>query len=231
MRCEPILGLSKDEGLVVTLVNANGPAAQAGLQQNDVLLKLGETSLAKVDDLDDALKATGEKPSELTILRAGKKIKIAVQPRIRVTIGPVEVQAPAYWIGVPMSPIEPALRSQLKLPGKQGLLVLGIVKGSPAEAAHLKVHDILLTLGGQPLDSQEKFVQILQANKDKKIAIEILREGKSMKIDVVPARRNAPRAIVNVHNAESLYQLVRPGVILRATNQSKTAMRRFARAP
>ncbi len=67
------LGLSKDEGLVVTSVIANGPAAQAGVQQNDVLLKLGETPLAKVDDLDEALKATGEKPSELMVLRGGKR--------------------------------------------------------------------------------------------------------------------------------------------------------------
>ncbi len=134
-----------------------------------------------------------------------------------MTIGPVEVQVPAYWIGVPMSPIEPALRSQLKLPGKQGLLVLSIVKGSPAEAAQLKVHDILLTLGGRPLESQEKFVEILQANKDKKIAVEILREGKLMKVDIVPARRKTSHAVVNVHSVDmgSLLQLVRPGAIVQ----------------
>ena len=46
----------------MTSLAANAPAAQAGIQQNDVLLKLGDTPLAKAEDLEEGLKAAGEKP-------------------------------------------------------------------------------------------------------------------------------------------------------------------------
>ena len=52
------LSLPKDQGLIVTSLAPNAPAAQAGVQQNDVLLTLGDTPLAKAEDLEESLKAT-----------------------------------------------------------------------------------------------------------------------------------------------------------------------------
>ena len=151
------LSLPKDQGLVVTSLAANTPAAQAGIQQNDVLLKLGDNALSKAEDLEGCLKATGDKPVSLTLLRGGKSVVIPVQPQFRVTLGPVQPEPPAFWIGISISPIEPALRSQLKIPQNHGLLAIDVVKDSPmAVLANVKVHDILLSLDGKGLDSQEK---------------------------------------------------------------------------
>jgi membrane-associated protease RseP (regulator of RpoE activity) len=183
------LGLPKDQGLVVTSLVANTPAAQAGIQQNDVLLKLGETPLGKAEDLEETLKATASKPTPLTVLREGKSLVIQVQPRLRVTLGPVQPEPPAFWIGVSISPIEPALRSQLKLPANQGLLAIDVVKDSPAAAAQVKVHDILLSLDGKGLESQEKLVEIVQSTGQKSVLLEVIREGKKQTIGVTPQRR------------------------------------------
>ncbi len=183
------LSLPKDQGLIVTSLAANAPAAQAGIQQNDVLLTLGDTPLAKAEDLEEGLKAVGEKPVSLTILRGGKKLTIQVQPRVRVTMGPVQPEPPAFWIGVSVSPLEPALRSQLKLPQNRGLLATDVVKDSPAAKADVKVHDILLSLDGKLLDSQEKLVELVQSNGEKSVPLELIREGKTQTILVTPQRR------------------------------------------
>ena len=190
------VGLPKDQGLIVTSLAAHAPAAQAGIQQNDVLLTLGDASLAKVEDLEESLRSAGDKPASLTVLRAGKKLVIQVQPRVRVTMGPVQPQAPAFWIGVSVAPLEPALRSQLKLPANRGLLAIDVVKDSPAVQAGIKVHDILLSLDGRGLDSQEKLIEMVQSNGEKAVPLEVIREGKTQTIVVTPQRRKPAQPAV-----------------------------------
>ena len=56
--------------------------------------------------------------------------------------GPFELGQ--YWLGVECLPVMPALRAQLNLPEKQGLLVAAVAPESPAASAGIKQHDILL---------------------------------------------------------------------------------------
>jgi serine protease Do len=209
------LNLPKDQGLLVTALDVHAPAALAGIQQNDVLIQLGEVSLAKSDDLEQSLKGAGDKPASLTILRGGKKLKIQVQPQVRVTMGPVQPEPPPFWIGVTVSSLGPALTSQLKLPQNQGLLAIDIVKDSPAAKAEVKVHDILLSLAGKVLDSQEKLVELVQANGEKSVPLELIREGKTQTIEVTPLRRKPTRINVNVNDPRVFsFRSVLPGVVL-----------------
>ena len=46
-------------------------------------------------------------------------------------------------------------------------LAIDVIKDSPAAKAEVKVHDILLSLAGKVLDSQEKLVELVQANGEK----------------------------------------------------------------
>jgi serine protease Do len=218
------LSLPKNQGLIVTALDVHAPAAQAGIQQNDLLLKLDEASLAKSEDLEVGLKGAGDKPALLTILRGGKKLKIQVQPQVRVTMGPVQPEPPAFWIGISVSPLEPALRSQLKLPQNQGLLAIDIVKDSPAAKAEVKVHDILLSFAGKPLESQEKLVELVQSNGEKSIQLELIREGKTQTFDVTPERRKPDQLKSQVNGYNTFYyQLARPGALVTVDQNGAVA--------
>src|SRR5262249_17796606 len=94
------LKIPKGQGLVVTGLLPNSPAAHAGIQQNDVLLKLGDTPLAKPGDLEESLKKLGEKPVSLSLVRNGTTLVLQVQPLIRITLGPARPKAAdrEYWI-------------------------------------------------------------------------------------------------------------------------------------
>jgi serine protease Do len=218
------LNLPKNQGLIVTALEVHAPAAQAGIQQNDVLLNLDDATLGKSEDLVVGLKGAGDKPASLTILRGGKKLKIQVQPQVRVTMGPVQPELPAFWIGISVSPLEPALRSQLKLPPNQGLLAIDVVKDSPAAKADVKLHDILLSLAGQPLESQQKLVELVQSNGEKSIQLELIREGKTQTIDVTPQRRKSDKQQAALNRAETIYyQLVRPGALVTVDQNGAVA--------
>jgi membrane-associated protease RseP (regulator of RpoE activity) len=209
------LKLDKEKGLIVTAIEGHSPAAMAGIHRNDVLLKLGETPLGKIEDLEAALKAIGEKPAILTVLRGGRTRQIKVQGHVQVSLGPVEAETPEFWIGISVSAIDPALRSHLQLPNQEGLLIMEVFKDSPAAQAGLKVNDIALHLAGKPLTGQEQLVEIVQASGEKAIPVEVIRQGEHVTMQVTPQRRKKATFSFRLATPRT-YSLdfVRPGAVL-----------------
>jgi hypothetical protein len=186
------LGIPTGEGVLVSSLSGDSPAALAGLKPNDILLALDDKPLSGSDDLAKQLKAAGESPVLLKGLRAGKPLTLRVRPVYRVTIGAAEAEKQDYYIGVAVSPAEDALRAHIDLPAGAGLVVTEVVKDSPAEKAGLKANDIFLEIGGKPLDRPETLVECVRAAEKKPLAIKLLRAGKPLTIEVTPALRKQP---------------------------------------
>jgi S1-C subfamily serine protease len=74
------LGLEGDSGLVILSVEHDGPAASAGLLVGDVIVKLGGRPIDNVDDLADALWATGAvgQTLNLDLVRGGELVEADV---------------------------------------------------------------------------------------------------------------------------------------------------------
>lgn len=60
------------------------------------------------------------------------------------------------WFGVAVENIPGPIARQLKLHKDQGLMVVSVLAGSPAEKAGLRAEDLLIEANGQPLTSQEE---------------------------------------------------------------------------
>ena len=74
------LGLAKGFGLVVDYVVPDGPAAAAGVQQNDILKMLNDQILTEPDQLSKLIRSYSEGTTvTLTVLRKGKEEKIGVK--------------------------------------------------------------------------------------------------------------------------------------------------------
>ena len=74
------LGLTKGFGLVVDYVVPDGPAAAAGVQQNDIIKMLNDQILTEPDQLAKLVRSYSEGTSvTLTLLRKGKEQKITVK--------------------------------------------------------------------------------------------------------------------------------------------------------
>ena len=74
------LGLDSNEGLVVTDVDPNGPAADEGVARGDVILEINKKPVKSVADVQAALNATGDRPVLLLISRRGQTIYLTVKP-------------------------------------------------------------------------------------------------------------------------------------------------------
>ena len=67
------------DGLVITSLKATGPAARAGLQVGDVILRVGSNEVMTTDDLDQAFEAQDAERALMLINRSGRQLFVAVE--------------------------------------------------------------------------------------------------------------------------------------------------------
>ncbi len=94
-----------------------------------------------------------------------------------------------YWLGLECRPVPPVLRAQLKLAEDQGLVVEQVLPESPAAAAGIEPYDVLVKAGGRPIAKLQDLIDAVDAAKDKELALELVRGGKSTKVKAKPAKR------------------------------------------
>ena len=71
--------LSAESGVLVTSVDADGPAAKAGMKAGDVILKLKDDAIKDGDDLRDALsEAEGGSEVAISVQRDGRALELKV---------------------------------------------------------------------------------------------------------------------------------------------------------
>jgi hypothetical protein len=119
----------------------------------------------------------------------------AQDPGGSIVLAPgTEAKPGPFWIGIETRPVPEAMRAELKLPEGQGLVVEQVVPGSPAAAAKLQRHDVLLKAGDKPLAEVRDLVGAIDAAQGKELSLEILRSGKTTTVNVTPAKRPAEMA-------------------------------------
>jgi len=75
------LGLNRTtQGLLVTDVDPAGPAAQAGIQADDVILQVNRQPVKSAAEFRNAIRNSGDRPALLLVNREGRTLFLAVQP-------------------------------------------------------------------------------------------------------------------------------------------------------
>jgi membrane-associated protease RseP (regulator of RpoE activity) len=87
VQCEPVSDVLRshlrlgEHGLLVIDVRPETPAAEAGLQVNDIVVAISDKDLGSSEDLVKSIVDSDGKPLTLNILRAGEKQVVTVTPR------------------------------------------------------------------------------------------------------------------------------------------------------
>jgi PDZ domain len=228
------LNLPKGQGVVVIAVDPHSSAAAAGIQQNDVLLSLGEGPLKQPDDLYDLLKKAGDKPVALVLLRGGDRVTLKVQPLVRVTLGPAAAKAPTreFWIGVSVNAIGPVLRAQLRLSQSCPVIVNQVVPEGPAAKAGIALNDILLSIDGRPIVNLQDLANAAQSSGGKPLELGLIgKGGKPRNVTVTPARRKNVTAVTHDAPKTVTYDVVHPGALFENTKFFADAVKKTGFQP
>ncbi|MBU1566893.1 MAG: DegQ family serine endoprotease [Proteobacteria bacterium] len=137
-------GLKKAEGILVSEVQKDSPASGAGLQRDDIILRLNDSPLTDVSDLRNrvALLSSGSKAT-LDIIRDGreKKVQITIgeQPSNFSATGKVVKEKETLdKYGLTLQELTQELAEKFTYKRKSGLIISDIQPGSPADFAGLK---------------------------------------------------------------------------------------------
>ena len=101
------------------------------------------------------------------------------------------------YLGVSTAPLTPALTQELGINVKQGMIVVDVQSGGPAEAAGLrglqgenKIGDIILNIDGQPLKDPGDLARIIGSHKPgDKVTLGVLRQGRQQQVEVTLGNR------------------------------------------
>jgi len=159
-------GIEKKEGVIVERVYDDSPAAQAGIQEGDLILTYNDESVKTTRDIVRMVSssAIGQKIA-LTVLRNG------VEQAITVTIGksPEDEKTSdlkakskaATFRGMTVESITPALKQKIRLKEDYGVVISYIEDNSPAKRSGLKVGDVILRIEHKEVRTKQDFIAII----------------------------------------------------------------------
>jgi serine protease Do len=166
------LGLSPPQGTIIANLVKDGPAAKAGLQDGDVILRFGKQAPRDMRALSRMVEqATGE-TVPLLIWRDGKEqtVPIAITEWIEPGSAEDEKQKAAAKAATPQppdlglhtAPLTDDARSKYKLAaGDPGVLLTGIAPNTAATGHGLKAGDVILRVQESPVASPEDVLKQL----------------------------------------------------------------------
>ncbi len=154
-----------DQPAVIGWVLDNSPAQKSGIQAGDRIVRIeGEQNPTWEDVLPKVVLSPGQ-PVHLAIQRGDQILQKTIVP---TPTGPEEFGNPGWVPDQPntVTEIEPNL---------------------PAAKAGVKVGDTIVALNGNPTRSMQAVIRDIQANKDKPLALTVVRNGKEMNFTLAPA--------------------------------------------
>jgi len=156
-------GLDEVRGVLVQNAQEGGPAAEAGIQQGDVLLSIDGEPLESAGDLQQEIaeRSPGDDVA-IELLRNGERREVQVELEevdLDIPTGPIEPDdADAVQrLGMTVGPLTPQIRSQLELENDiEGAIVLEVVPFSAAYRRGIAPGAVVLEVGGEPVDSPDQ---------------------------------------------------------------------------
>ena len=172
------LKLTRPAGALVSNVAQGSPAADAGIEKGDVILKFDGREIGEMRRLPRIVADTPiDKTVDVLLWRDGReqkvKVKIGELNEAEVAALPEqpETQAPEAAkieaLGMSLAEVTPELRQQFQLDdGAAGVLVIGVAEGSPASEKGLQAGDVVVEVDQKEVATpQEVEAQIAAARK------------------------------------------------------------------
>jgi serine protease Do len=183
------LGLPKDKGEIVASIEANGPAARAGVRQGDVILTVGGREVNYDNSLSYIVATTpigttipielfrdakrvkvnaiiAQRPSEAVVAQRAGMAGSDDEPVVEDNSKAPGIEAAKASLGITLQPLTTVLRQQLRLDEKvQGVVIAGISPSSDAATKGLQRGDIIVKIGQKPVSSPAEAAAAVEAER------------------------------------------------------------------
>ena len=153
--------------VTIKAVSPNSPAAEAGLQPNDVIVSVGHRPTRSLDQVQAYLNSNAGQPIGLTIQRGGQTLHISLTPRA------LDQTAQEQAAGVTLID---------ELP----IVITGVSSDSPAAQAGLQPGDAILALDGESIRTVQQMLDYVQSHAGQSINLTVRRAGQRFNVTLTP---------------------------------------------
>jgi serine protease Do len=207
------LGLEEDAGILLERVTKDGPAAQAGLEAGDVLLRLGgkrtdsSSRLSRVldgfdpeDEVEAVVWRKGKEKTFQVTLGQRRGYSFSYGDGVRVEVPQVSVAPRAdLWprysrsgfccggegLGVQTEDLTGQLAEFFQV--QRGVLVTWVTRDSAAQKAGLKAGDVIIGVQEQPIQNKSELEQTLnELSRTEELQLQLMRRGKEKTVSLTP---------------------------------------------
>ncbi|MCC6982642.1 MAG: trypsin-like peptidase domain-containing protein [Bauldia sp.] len=152
------LGFDRPRGVLVNAVTEGGPVATAGILPGDLILEVDGVGVSDPGAFDyyTMVKGIGETVS-VGVLRGETMLAFdldLIRAPETVPRDEVQIAGRSPFAGVTVANLSPAVAVEVAYHGEsnQGVIVVGVITGSPAARAGLRVGDLIMTVDGAAID-------------------------------------------------------------------------------
>jgi len=181
------LGLKRPAGALIASVSPASPAARAGLRTSDLINAMDGQPIEDSNAFDYrfATKPIGGS-AHLGVVRGGRELEINVTLEAAPDMPHEElvISSPSPFQGAKVSNLSPALADDLRLdPGAQGVVIVDIANGSPAQSLGFQRGDLVLSVNNSKIAKTRDLERI--ANQQSRLwRITIMRGGQEMSVEL-----------------------------------------------
>ncbi len=157
-------------GALVTAVTDASPAANAGLQVEDVITRFDDQPIMNAQDLRDAVaKAAPGLKASLTVVRSGKEqslqATLSTVPDSQAAASP---DLPQGRLGLRVADLTPEIARRAGIdPNARGAVVVEVLAGSPAADAGIQPGNLLVRINGRAVSSASQAEEVIRGLKQR----------------------------------------------------------------
>jgi serine protease Do len=201
------LGMPSPKGSILTALAAGGPAATAGLQVGDVVLRFGDRTPRDTRELKRLIAVTTEgQIVPIVVLRDGQEhtfqvtIKLWPESAAEIKAQSTQAAAPTFTIppdlGLSLSAITNDVRAKFGLDVAQaGVVIDGIVAGTDAATRGVSPGDVILRVQGEQAQTPQQVQTAIDAARAQHrpyVAALVLRKAQDTGPIWIPLRVSQP---------------------------------------
>jgi len=179
-------GLEEPGGVLV--IQASGPAKEAGLEQGDLIMEFDGEAVRDGSHMKNMVAAAGpDKTVKIKVIRDGKKKEFKVKLAERTSeavakMSPEEVtpREEEEWMGMTVQELTDELAQRLGYEDQRGVLVSGVDPDGPAAKAESppRPGDLIQEIERQEIKNMDDYRQAVEKVKDRKSVLIRLQRGR-----------------------------------------------------
>jgi len=174
-------GVNVTEGVIVSDVQDNSPAKEAGLERGDIIINYDGKPMRDVNHLRNTVAQTEVgKKVKVTVLRNGEEktlmVKIGEQPSDLFAAAPSGT-LPEKELGITVQTLTKEIAKNMGLEDETGVIVTEVQPGGPGAMVGMREGDIIKEVNRKKITTAEEFNSAVKSGDKKKGILLLIKRG------------------------------------------------------